>query len=145
MTILPGLSIEMRYLLDTNVCIRFLNGRSAAVRDRLFATALDKMAVCSVVKAELFYGAMRSNNPAQTLKRQQDFLKSFVSLTFEDEAALICGRIRAQLASTGNPIGPYDLQIAAIAVANNLILVTHNTREFERVKELQIEDWEVES
>ncbi|MGB3572754.1 MAG: PIN domain-containing protein, partial [Phormidesmis sp.] len=54
----------MRYLLDTNVCVRFLNGRSAAVRDRLLATATEDIAVCSVVKAELFYGAMRSANPS---------------------------------------------------------------------------------
>ena len=72
------------------------------------------MAVCSVVKAELFYGAMRSSQPTETLKRQQDFLKNFVSLPFEDEAAILFGRVRAQLASAGTPIGPYDLQIACI-------------------------------
>lgn len=91
------------------------------------------MAVCSVVKAELFYGAMRSNNPTRTLERQQDFLERFVSLSFGDEAALLFGQIRASLASAGTPIGAYDLQIAAIALTNNLILVTDNTREFERV------------
>ena len=133
----------MRYLLDTNVCVVYLNGRSAAVRDRILATPLEEMAVCSVVKAELFYGAMRSNNPTRTLERQQEFLKRFVSLPFGDEAALAFGRLRAQLASAGTPIGAYDLQIAAIALVNNLMLVTHNTREFSRVEGLQIEDWEV--
>jgi len=132
----------MRYLLDTNVCVVFLNGRSASVRDRLLATPSEEMVVCSVVKAELFYGAFRSNNPKRTLERQQAFLSRFVSLPFEDEAALLAGQIRANLASAGTPIGSYDLQIAAIALANNLILVTHNTREFERVEGLQIEDWE---
>ncbi|NEP19804.1 MAG: type II toxin-antitoxin system VapC family toxin, partial [Leptolyngbya sp. SIO4C1] len=102
----------MRYLLDTNVCVVYLNGRSAAVRDRL----LEEMAVCSVVKAELFYGAMRSNNPTRTLERQQEFLKQFISLPFGDEAAISLGRVRAQLASAGTPIGAYDLQIAAIAL-----------------------------
>jgi tRNA(fMet)-specific endonuclease VapC len=58
---------------------------------------------------------------------------------------MIAGRIRAELATSGTPIGPYDLQIAAIAMANNLILVTHNTKEFNRVNGLQIEDWEEES
>ena len=101
------------------------------------------MAVCSVVKSELFYGAMRSNNPTKTLERQQEFLERFVSLPFGDESALLFGQIRARLASAGTPIGAYDLQIAAIALANNLILVTHNTREFERVDGLQLEDWEV--
>ncbi len=56
--------------------------------------------------------------------------------------ALICGQIRAQLQKLGTPIGSYDLQIAAIALANNLILVTHNTREFERVEGLKLEDWQ---
>ena len=132
----------MRYLLDTNVCVMYLNGRSSAIRDRLISTPIEDMAVCSVVKAELFYGAMRSNNPTRTLERQQDFLERFVSLSFGDEAALLFGQIRASLASAGTPIGAYDLQIAAIALANNLILVTHNTREFERVDGLQLEDWE---
>ena len=133
----------MRYLLDTNVYVMYLNGRSSAIRDRLISTPIEDMAVCSVVKAELFYGAMRSNNPTRTLERQQDFLERFVSLSFGDEAALLFGQIRASLASAGTPIGAYDLQIAAIALANNLTLVTHNTRVFERVQGLQLEDWEV--
>ncbi|MGB6014265.1 MAG: type II toxin-antitoxin system VapC family toxin, partial [Nodosilinea sp.] len=83
----------MRYLLDTNVCVMYLNGRSASVRDRLLATPVEEIAVCSVVKAELFYGACRSNNPKRTLERQQAFLARFVSLPFEDEAALLAGRI----------------------------------------------------
>jgi tRNA(fMet)-specific endonuclease VapC len=121
----------------------YLNGRSSAIRDRLISTPIEDMAVCSVVKAELFYGAMRSNNLTKTLERQQDFLERFVSLPFGDESALLFGQIRASLASAGTPIGAYDLQIAAIALGNNLILVTHNTREFERVDGLQLEDWEI--
>ena len=132
----------MRYLLDTNVCIRYLNGRSVAIRERLRTTRVADIAVCSVVKAELFYGAMRSNNPEQSLARQQQFLNLFVSLPFDDAAALIYGHIRADLAASGTPIGPNDLQIASIARANSLILVTHNTGEFSRVDGLQIEDWE---
>jgi tRNA(fMet)-specific endonuclease VapC len=135
----------MRYLLDTNVCVMYLNGRSDLVRDRILSTLTQDMAVCSVVKAELFYGAMKSNNPTRTLERQQQFLERFVSLPFGDDAAILFGQIRARLANAGTPIGAYDLQIAAIALANNLILVTHNTREFDRVDGLQIEDWEVEA
>ncbi|MGC1305861.1 MAG: type II toxin-antitoxin system VapC family toxin [Phormidesmis sp.] len=135
----------MRYLLDTNVCVVFLNGHSDTVRERLLSTSSNEIAVCSIVKAELFYGAMRSNKPNQTWKRQQDFLRNFVSLPFEDEAAVVFGRVRAQLASAGMPIGPYDLQIASIALANNLTLVTHNIREFQRVAVMQIEDWETEN
>jgi tRNA(fMet)-specific endonuclease VapC len=70
----------MRYLLDTNVCVMYLNGRSTSVRDRLLSVPLADMAVCSVVKAELFYGALRSNNPTRTLERQQELLGRLVSL-----------------------------------------------------------------
>jgi tRNA(fMet)-specific endonuclease VapC len=133
----------MRYLLDTNVCVMYLNGRSDLVRDRILSTPTQDMAVCSVVKAELFYGAMKSNNPTRTLERQQQFLERFVSLPFGDDAAILFGQIRARLANAGTPIGAYDLQIAAIALANNLTLITHNTREFDRIDGLQIEDWEV--
>jgi len=135
----------MRYLLDTNVCVMYLNGRSTSVRDRIHSISLEEMAVCSIVKAELFYGAMRSNNPTRTLARQQKFLASFASLPFDDESAMVGGQIRARLASAGTPICACDLLIAAIALANNLTLVTHNTREFGRVDGLQVEDWQAET
>ncbi|MBN3870196.1 type II toxin-antitoxin system VapC family toxin [Nostoc sp. JL33] len=134
----------MRYLLDTNVCARYLNGRSLLIRERLRSTNVTDIAVCSVVKAELFYGAMRSNNPTRTLARQQEFLNLFVSLPFDDSTALVYGRIRAELLASGTPIGPNDFQIAAIALTHNLTLVTHNIREFSRVSGLVIEDWELE-
>ncbi len=132
----------MKYLLDTNVCIRYLNGESVALRRRLQSEDVEEIAVCSVVKAELFFGAMRSGNPDDAWRRQRRFLEIFVSLPFNDIAALIAGRIRAQLANLGTPIGNNDLFIASIAIANNLTLVTHNTGEFIRVEGLSIEDWE---
>jgi len=132
----------VRYLLDTNVCARYLNSRSLVIRERLQSTNVEEIAVCSVVKVELFYGAMKSNNPQITLARQHQFLRLFVSLPFDDVIALTYGRIRAELAANGTPIGPNDFQIAAIALTHNLILVTHNTREFSRVSGLVIEDWE---
>lgn len=133
----------MVYLLDTNTCIRYLTGRSYNVRSHMQATPKQEIVVCSVVKAELFYGAMKSAAPQQTLAKQLRFLNSFVSLPFDDAAAEVYGRERAQLAKLGTPIGPNDLLIAAIAIANSLTLVTHNTREFSRVAGLQIEDWEL--
>ncbi|MDZ8025986.1 MAG: type II toxin-antitoxin system VapC family toxin [Nostoc sp. DedQUE11] len=135
----------MIYLLDTNACIVYLNRPMSGVRQRLTKLSPQDVAVCSVVKGELLYGAMRSNNPVRTLALQEAFLNNFISLPFDDAAATIFGTIRAELAASGTPIGPYDLQIAAIAMANNLILVTHNVREFSRVNGLQIEDWEQES
>ena len=132
----------MRYLLDTNVCVRYLNGDSLAIRRKLQTIDLADIAICSIVKLELFYGAMRSNNPNETWARTRRFIEVFVSLPFDDIAALIAGRIRAQLANLGTPIGSNDLLIVAIAIAHNLTLVTHNTNEFNRVEGLQIEDWE---
>jgi len=135
----------MLYLLDTNACIRLLNGTSIVVQRRLEANRRSDVVVCSVVKAELFYGAMRSRNPGQTFARYREFLDPFVSLPFGDESAIAYGYIRADLAAKGTLIGPNDLQIAAIALTNNLTLITHNTAEFSRVNDLQIEDWEVEA
>jgi len=98
--------------------------------------------VCSVVKAELYYGAMRTRNPIETLQVQNRFLNNFSSLPFNDEAAEHYGKIRATLAAKGQPIGPNDFFITAIALANQVTLVTHNTREFSRVSGLLIEDWQ---
>jgi tRNA(fMet)-specific endonuclease VapC len=135
----------MKYLLDTNVCIIYLKGRNLNLKQRLDAVPIEEIVVCSVVKAELFYGAMKSANPERNFALQQAFLDQFVSLSFDDFAATTFGTVRAQLETRGTPIGAYDLQIAAIALANNLTLVTHNTREFSRVDGLLIEDWEVEA
>ncbi len=134
----------MRYLLDTNVCIIYLKGRNLNLKQRLDSLPIEEIAVCSVVKAELYFGAMKSTNPERTFALQQAFLNQFVSLPFDDPAATTFEIIRAQLETRGTPIGAYDLQIAAIALANNLTLVTHNTQEFERVDGLLLEDWEVE-
>jgi tRNA(fMet)-specific endonuclease VapC len=132
----------MTYLLDTNVCIAYLNGRSSNVVQRLRDVSPSEIAVCSVVKAELFYGAMRSRNPARTLAQQRVFLDQFISLPFDDRSAEFYASIRATLETRGTPIGPNDLLIAAIARAHNLILVTANVREFGRVEGLRIESWE---
>jgi len=133
----------MLYLLDTNVIVIYLNQRSLILKERLEAIAPEDIAVCSVVKLELFYGAMRSGNPPRNLQQQQEFFNLFVSFPLDDAAATKAAEIRANLAALGTPIGPYDLLIAAIAIVNNLTLVTHNTREFERVSELKFQDWEV--
>lgn len=133
----------MLYLLDTNVIAIYLNQRSLILREKLESINPEDIAICSVVKFELFYGAMRSGNPLRNLSRQQEFLDMFVSLPLDDLAARKPGEIRNNLAALGTPIAPYDLLIAAIAIVNNLTLVTHNTREFDRVSELRLEDWEV--
>lgn len=133
----------MIYLLDTNTCIAYINRRNQAIREHLNSLSPDDVAICDVVKYELYYGAYRSSRQQENLEILREFFNEFVSLPFDGQAAAICGNIRAQLDALGTPIGAYDLQIAAIALANHLILVTHNVNEFSRVEGLTIEDWEV--
>ncbi|MEO0433442.1 MAG: type II toxin-antitoxin system VapC family toxin [Cyanobacteria bacterium J06656_5] len=133
----------MRYLLDTNTCIRYLTQRKTSVERRIAVLGLSNIAICDVVKQELFYGAYKSQRQIKNLELLREFFSAVISLPFDGEAAEIAGRVRAKLSKLGTPIGPYDLQIAAIALANGLILVTHNTREFQRIQGLQLEDWEV--
>ena len=132
----------MRYSLDTNTCIRYINGRSPGVRAKLPTIPTHEVIVCSVVRAELFYGAAKSQVPALSRQKQDQFLHPYATLPFGDLAADTYGQIRALLERAGTPIGPLDLQIAAIALAHGLTLVTHNTREFGRVPGLNLEDWE---
>lgn len=132
----------MTYMLDTNACIRYLNGRAPAIKDMLESLTPEDVVVCAVIKAELFYGAKRSQNPEKSLERQRDFLRPFASLPFDDDAATAYAHIRADLTAKGTPTGPNDLLIAAIAVANDVTLVTHNVREFGRVPGMKIDDWE---
>lgn len=134
----------MKILLDTNTCIRHLNQRSEAITRRLHSTPDSDIAVCSVVKAELYFGAMKSQDPPATLLKQQAFVERFVSLPFDDAAALVYGRLRAELERAGTPISANDLLIASIALANRLTLITHNTREFGRIPDLHIADWEAD-
>ena len=133
----------MKYLLDTNVCIRYLQGRLPCIQEAIHSKSPTQLVICAIVRAELFFGAMKSNNPLETLATQRQFIDLFPTLPFNDDAALIFGKIRADLQRQGQPIGPYDLQIAAIAIANDLTLVTHNTREFNRVNGLKLVDWEI--
>ncbi|MGB3203361.1 MAG: type II toxin-antitoxin system VapC family toxin [Crinalium sp.] len=133
----------MTYLLDTNVCIKLLNNSSQLVVQKLAEQSPENINLCTVVAFELFYGAYRSEKSEKNLRKLEQFLNQFKVLDFDKNAAKICGCIRAELNKKGKPIGVYDLQIAAIALANNLILVTHNVAEFSRVEGLIYEDWEV--
>jgi tRNA(fMet)-specific endonuclease VapC len=112
------------------------------VAGRLAAAAPGDVVLCSVVVAELLYGAQHSSQISKNLAQVRAFAGQFVSLPFDDVAAEDYGQIRAKLSSQGMLIGPNDLLIASIARANQLILVTHNTAEFARVPKLALEDWQ---
>jgi tRNA(fMet)-specific endonuclease VapC len=133
----------MTWLLDTNVCIEYLRSdRGLSIAGRLATKAPEEIVLCSVVRAELFFGAFRSCDAAANLSMVREFVSRFLSLPFDDAAAEIYGQIRAALSAGGTPIGPNDLLIASIALSRNLTLVTHNVAEFSRVPDLNIEDWE---
>lgn len=130
------------YLLDTNACIRVLNGSSGPLVARLRRHAPSEIRISSVTRAELLYGARRSARVGENLRLLSAFFAPLVSLPFDDACADQYGALRASLAAAGKPIGPNDLLIAATVLAHDLTLVTHNTREFSRIAGLKIEDWE---
>lgn len=134
----------MTYLLDTNVCIKLLNGDAPHVTQRLAQFKPKQIHLCTIVQQELYFGVYYSTKVEQNLAKLLKFIAPFKVLSFDEAAAKLAGQIQAKLRSLGTPIGSYDLQIAAIALAENLTLVTHNTREFGRIEGLVYEDWEVE-
>ena len=123
----------MRFLLDTDACISVLRRRDSPIALRLSTVANSDIGLCSVVRAELMYGAFRASEILAEQARVRRFLAGFASLPFDDRAADLYGEIRVQLYRRGLPIGPNDLMIAAICLAHGLTLVTHNTREFSRI------------
>ena len=132
----------MRFLLDTNVCIRILNGSSTGVIERLEHLDPAEIAMSAVVRAELVFGARKSTYVAENLRLVDALFEPFVCLPFDDRAADSYGTLRADLERGGRPIGPNDLLIAATALAHDLTLVTHTVSEFARVPGLRVEDWE---
>lgn len=131
----------MTYCLDTNTCIYYLTGRDPAVKERLLAHSPREILIPSIVEAELLYGAQRSLRRDHTTSAVREFLLPFSIAAFGSAAAQVYARIRTDLERIGQPIGPNDLIIAAIAIATETTLVTHNMAEFSRVAGLSLEDW----
>jgi tRNA(fMet)-specific endonuclease VapC len=129
----------MRYLLDTNAVIGLLKNAASPLALRARQEDPREVGLSSIVAHELYYGAYKSLRPADNVKRL-DAIR-FEVLPFDKEDAIAAGEIRASLVATGLPIGPYDVLIAGQAKARNLTLVTENTREFERVRDLRLENW----
>lgn len=129
----------MRFLLDTNAVIALLNDATSRLAQRARREPPGDIALSAIVTHELFSGAFKSRR-AQHNVALVDALQ-FAVIEFDTEDARKSGEIRAVLAGSGTPIGPYDVLIAGQAVARGLVLVTHNTAEFARVPGLQIDDW----
>jgi tRNA(fMet)-specific endonuclease VapC len=130
------------YLLDSNVWVAILRQQHPEVAARYGAKDRADIRTCSVVVAELRYGCEKSAKPAENRAKVDALLAPVLSLPYADPAADLFVRIRRHLESLGQIIGPYDMQIAAIALANGCTLVTHNVGEFSRVPGLVIEDWQ---
>lgn len=132
----------MSFLLDTNACIRLLNEKDSPLARKLASVPRREVWLCSITRAELYFGACRSARREENLAVLRRFFQEFATLPFDEKCEEIYGIIRAQLARAGTPIGPNDLLIAAVALANDATLITRNTSEFGRVKGLGIENWE---
>ena len=130
----------MQYLLDTNAVIAILKDANSPLAKRTRAHNPMEICISSIVTHELFYGAFKSQRSDHNVLLV-DSLR-FEVLEFDKEDARAAGEIRAILALKGKPIGPYDILIAGQAKARDLILITHNTQEFNRVHGLMVEDWE---
>ena len=131
----------MKYFLDTNIIIYFIKGSSPALLKHLKKVPEASIVLPSVVLAEIEYGARKSKDYGRTIRTYKAFTSFFQTVPFDKAASETYGKIRADLESKGYMIGANDCMIAAIVLANDGVLVTHNTKEFKRIKGLKIEDW----
>lgn len=131
----------MRYLLDSNIWIEVLKAKRVRLVDRFTKTRIDEMATCSPVRAELMHGAEKYVDVEVRKEVVARALGKVTSLPFDDQCADRYGIIRHDLERRRCIIGPYDLQIAAIALVHDLTVVTGNVEEFSRVHGLRVEDW----
>jgi tRNA(fMet)-specific endonuclease VapC len=130
----------MKYLLDTNICIYIINEQPAQVLQRLIQAGRDSLAISTVTVAELAFGAAKSAR-SETRAKLENFLSKFPILNWDNDAAWVYGNVRKNLEAKGQRIGERDLMLACHALALDVTMVTNNTREFERVEGLKLENW----
>jgi len=131
----------MEYMLDTNICIYIIKKKPNEVFDRFNNLTIGDVGISSITLAELQYGIQKSSNSDKNRDALQKFLTPIEIIDYGYEATVEYGKIRAELEKNGVPIGPLDMLIASHAKSLNLILVTNNVREFERIVGLKIENW----
>ncbi|MEH2090192.1 type II toxin-antitoxin system VapC family toxin [Nostoc sp.] len=130
----------MNYLLDTDTCIYWLNGRQS-VRDKLLAVGWDEVCICVITAAELYYGAYNSNRVSENLSNAEEFIQNLPVLPLTDPALRKYGELKAELRRVGQTIAEFDLLIASVAVVENYTLVTNNIRHYSRISNVQLENW----
>ena len=131
----------MKYMLDTNICIYIIKNKPRKVLEKFKSLDIGEICISMITLAELEYGIEKSNYPEKNRTALTSFLAPIEILSFNQKATIHYGKIRAELESQGNIIGAYDLMIGAHAKAENLILVTNNEKEFNRISQLSIENW----
>ena len=131
----------MKWMLDTNTCIAVIKGKPASVLKRLRGKSIGQVGISSITLGELAFGAAKSVRRDEAHGALSEFLLAVEIASFDSDAAVSYGRVRAWLEARGTPIGPLDTLIGAHAAALDVILVTHNTREFRRIDTLRVEDW----
>ena len=131
----------MIYYLDSNICVYFLKGLYPSIMENIKNINPNNIKIPSIVKAELLYGAEKSQQKAKNLSNINRFLEPFEIIPFDDDCSIVYSKIRSSMELKETIIGPNDYIIASTVLAKNGILVTNNTKEFKRVKNLKIENW----
>ena len=130
----------MNYLLDTNICIYIINEQPAQVLQRLIQAGRESLAISTITVAELAFGVAKSTR-ADSRVRLENFLSKFPILDWGQDAAWVYGNVRKTLEAKGQRIGERDLLLACQALSLDITMVTNNTREFERIEGLKLENW----
>jgi len=131
----------MEYLLDTNICIYIIKKRPFGVFEKFKSLSIGSIGISSITLAELQYGIMKSSFPEKNQEALDKFITPLEIIDFDYNATIEYGKIRAELERRGTSIGPLDTLIAAHAKSLDLILVTNNEKEFERILGLKVENW----
>jgi tRNA(fMet)-specific endonuclease VapC len=129
------------FLLDTNICIYIINKKPPHVLEKLKSVIADGVAISSITVAELEYGISKSRNVEKNTIALIEFLAPFEIVDFNSADSRIYGTLRARLESKGEPVGPYDMLIAAQAISRGYTLVTNNIAEFRRIEDLKFDNW----
>ncbi|MFN4812680.1 type II toxin-antitoxin system VapC family toxin [Flavobacterium sp.] len=129
----------MKYLLDSNICIHFLRGKYNVI-EKLNEVGIDNCAISEITLAELVFGAEKSDNPKKNHKLIEKFIGQLSILPIFD-AIQTYGKEKARLQSEGKMISDFDLLIGCTSIENDLIMVTENIKEFDRIKGIRIENW----
>ena len=129
------------YLLDTNICIYLIKKHPPGVFKRFQQIQLKQLHIPTITVFELYYGIEKNNSQQRNLSALENFIAPLTIVNFNIDAAIQAAKIRATLQKQGTIIGAYDIQIAAIALSLNMVLLTNNVSEFERVNDLKLENW----